>query len=442
MNKLAELRSAWDSSVTELETALENLENAAEDADVESLQSDFDSAVEAERSAKAAYERAASVAEARKAVPVAPVEEKRTPSLSITKEEKTYEKHNRNNSFILDTYKAQKGDYAAQQRLQRHSQEVAVERRDLNRTDGSGGELVPPLWVLDTITVNRAGRAVVDTFNKVDLPSGTDYISLPKIATGASVASQDGDGGSVSETDLTTTSVNAPVNTIAGQQDASIQLVLQSPLGMDQIIFQDLVADYGRELDKQAITGTGNNGQHTGLLTVGSTNSVTYTSASPAVNELYPKLADGVQQIHTNRYAPAEVIVMHPRRWAWLNSAVDSTYRPLVVPAANAVNPVGILENVAAESFVGTLHGLPVIVDANVPTTTGASSNQDSIIIFRPSDCILMEGTPNFRVHEQSLDSTLELRFQLFSFSAMFAGSRQPKAVSKITGTGLVAPTF
>ena len=57
----------------------------------------------------------------------------------------------------------------------------------------------------------------------------------------------------VQSVDIVTTSVSAPVNTIAGQEDISLQLLEQSPLAMDGVIFDDLSRDYDQRLDLQII---------------------------------------------------------------------------------------------------------------------------------------------------------------------------------------------
>jgi hypothetical protein len=132
---------------------------------------------------------------------------------------------------------------------------------------------------------------------------------------------------------------------------------------------------------------------------------------------------------------------MHPRRWAWFLASVDSQNRPLVVPNAyNPVNATGILSDVAAENIVGSIQGIPVLVDASVPTTL--SSTQDAIIVTRAEDLFLFEdNAPRVRVFEEVLSGTLQVRAQVYGYFG-FTASRYAKASAKITGTGLAAPTF
>jgi hypothetical protein len=50
---------------------------------------------------------------------------------------------------------------------------------------------------------------------------------------------------------MATATVTAPVRTIAGQEDVALQLLDQSPIAFDQIVFEDLIADYNLQLDTQ-----------------------------------------------------------------------------------------------------------------------------------------------------------------------------------------------
>ena len=95
---------------------------------------------------------------------------------------------------------------------------------------------------------------------------------------------------------------------------------------------------------------------------------------------LDPEKADAVQQVGTNRFLPATAIVMHTRRWGWITAALDSSNRPLVVPTQNGPYMAeGVLTDVQAQGGpVGSMHGLPVYLDPNIPTTLGGGT-EDAI---------------------------------------------------------------
>lgn len=316
------------------------------------------------------------------------------------------------------------------------------ETRDLTRTDGAGGEFVPPLWMVeDYVALARAGRVIADRCNRMPLPAGTDSINIPTVATGSTVAPQTQDNASVSETDITTSSVSAGVKTIAGQQDVALQLLEQSPVAYDQVIFGDLAGDHAEQTDVQVINGSNASGQVRGILQIPSIDTTAYTDATPTVPELYPKIADSLNQVATTRFRPAEVIFMHPRRWYWMASALDDSNRPFVVPAANGPqNALAVAGANVAEGFAGTILGVPVVVDANIPTDQGGGT-EDVIIVTRPSELYLFEGPIRTRVLAEVLSGELTVRFQLYNYLA-FLPHRRAASTSIVSGTGLAAPTF
>ena len=133
---------------------------------------------------------------------------------------------------------------------------------------------------------------------------------------------------------------------------------------------------------------------------------------------------------------------MHPRRWAWLLAATDTTGRPLVVPSGQGpTNAVASFAGAVSQQVVGELQGLPVVTDPSIPITDGTGTNEDSIIVMRASDCILYESSLRTRVLPEVGSGTLTVRLQVYSYLA-FTAERQPKSITLIQGTGLAAPTF
>jgi HK97 family phage major capsid protein len=396
-------------------------------------------------------------------------------TVSVRREPLTYERHNASRSYVMDLIAAETGHgriprEEAQARLEQHAAEMRVElpkfearqakavdsigegrnqtaveyeRRDLNRTDGTGGVFVPPLWAMsEYIDLARAGRVTANLCASMMLPGGTDSINIPKISTGTTVAIQTADNAAVSETDLADTSVSASVRTLAGQQDISLQALEQSPLSFDQIILADLAGDHAAKLDQQVISGSNTSGQVLGIRSISSVDTTAYTDASPTVAELYPKLADSWNQVNTTRFLPPEVIIMHPRRWAWIMAALDSAGRPFsVFQTHGPQNAPYIAGANNAEGFVGTSPFGPIYVDPNIPTNLGAGTNEDVIILGRPSEYYLWEGAVRTRVLTEVLSGNLTVRIQLYNYVA-FMPHRRPESTSLVGGTGLVAPSF
>jgi HK97 family phage major capsid protein len=160
------------------------------------------------------------------------------------------------------------------------------------------------------------------------------------------------------------------------------------------------------------------------------------------VAKLYSKIADAVQRVHTLRFMAPTVIVMHPRRWAYLLAASDSNGRPLVVPdAGNPQNAVATLGSVASQQVVGQMHGLPVVTDPSMPTNLGASTTEDVIHVLRASDVLLYESGLRSRVLPEVGSGNLTVRLQVYGYLA-FTAARYPASVVEIGGTGLIAPAF
>lgn len=349
-------------------------------------------------------------------------------------------RRNGEHSFIRDMFAAREGDSDARERLHRNNLEgTDRERRDGTTGATSMGSFIPPVWLVNEVAERaRVGRVLAPFLRSGGFPT-TNSITIPRITTGSAVAGQAGDNAAVTETDIVTAQLTRSTVTIAGQQDVSQQSLDLSPYAVDQIVFGDLRGAYEAELDRQILRGSGTN-ELLGINAVSGVNAVTYTDATPTVPEAYPKFADAIQQIHASRFASAELISMAPRRWGWFLASLDTTNRPLVVPSAGQ-NAVARFGGVLAQSIVGEIQGVPVVVTGSHATNLGAGTNEDQIVVFRPSDVLLMESPIRTRLHEQTLNGNLTVRLQLFAYANLFAG-RFPASISTIGGTGLVTPTF
>jgi HK97 family phage major capsid protein len=348
------------------------------------------------------------------------------------------------NSYFRDMWNSrQNGDTAAMDRLVRNNRGRAAEQRALTTVNGAGGEFVPPLWLeREFVRLARPGRITANLVPTSALPAGTDSINVPKVSTGTAVAVQATQNTGVQNTDLTTTSISSTVTTIAGGQTVSLQLIEQSPLNVDDVILSDLAGAYAQQYNTLILSGSGTGGNPTGMLTLAGTNAITYTSGSPTVALLYSQIANAIQTVHTNRFLPPDTIIMHPRRWAYLLAASDTTGRPLVTPSANSpMNAVGNQGDVASQGYVGTIQGLPVYVDSLLPTNLGAGTNQDPIIVARMADLMAWEGNVKAEAFPQTYANQLSVFVRLYNYMS-FQPARYPKSISVINGTGLVAPTF
>ena len=421
MSLVSKLTETRDGLVAEVEAAL-----ASEDVTPEVLDAVTDKQAEIEKvderiaTVKAAEARSAALAESRKEAGV-----KTFGGAVVTREEMTYDKAGRN-SFVRDMINAQlRNDASSWERLNRHQQEVAVETRDISRTDGAGGDFVPPIMAL---------------------PAGTDSINIPAITTGTLAAFQSADNTATTTRDMVSSTVTAPVRTVSGYENVSIQLVEQSPLagGLDRLVFGDLMADYALQVNTAALAN--NDGSSAGaikglLYSANAGLPVTWTETTPTGVNGLKAIAQGISSVVTNRYKAPEGIIMHPSTWYWFLSQVDGSNRPLVVPvspASQAFNANGTATTAGAPAgLVGTIHGVPVYIDATMSKVY--NTNQSPIIVGKFSDSYLFESGVKTRVLPDVLSANLTVRFQVYGYLAL--AHRYAKSAAAISGTGAVAPS-
>ena len=353
----------------------------------------------------------------------------------VKSEPRTYSRENRSTSFLGDAFAAQfNNDWQAQQRLARHMNEEKVERRDVTSANFAG--LVVPQFLTELAApLARAGRPVADIAAKHQLPASGLTISISKVTTGSSAAAQS-EGAAVSETNMDDTKLDISVNTVAGQQTVSRQ-ALERGTGVDALVMNDLIRAYHTTLDAAVVAE----------IEASAGQSVTATDSSPTVAELYPKLLDAIQKVQTTYYGNPNVIVMHPRRLAWILAALDSTNRPLAVPVpqspmnALAVGDGGVVRYANSGYAIA---GLPVVTDANVATNQGSGTNQDAIYIGDTNELHLWEegdGAPMYLRFDQPKAAELDVLAVVYGYSA-YTAARYQNAWAKITGTALVTPTF
>lgn len=461
MTPPVELVEAARTAADEMKEALERFGQATDDESRAKAQDEFDAA-EAEHERVSQQIKMAEKAErASESVPSLPTPEPAPQSAALTvtradvqvvSEPLTYGERQgqAGHSFIRDMIHAappgsDMPDPKAIERLQRHR--IEMQTRDSTTTDTTSlGEMVPPLWMVERFAaIARAGRPLANALNPMPLPAGTENIIVPKVTTGGSVHYQTAQNTAIAEQDMVTGgTAQAVVKTLAGQIDTSLQSIEWSPVNMvDQFFLPELASLHANITETVVGTGNNTNGVWQGIIGTSGTQTVTYTSASPTAGSLYSKVADAIQQIHTNRFLPPNLIVMHPRRWAFLLAASDTTGRPLVVPAAHGrFNSMAIQDEVVSEGFVGEMQGLPVLVSsAAIPTNDATGTTNDVVLVMRREDLWFWESSPRSRVLYEVLSGALTVRIQLYNYNA-FMADRYPKAISAIRGTGLGTPSF
>lgn len=423
-----EIRSRLDGVLTSAETESRGLTDE-EDTEVRGLTDELKGNLDRQATLVAAQEaraRQGAVVKAEGLVPAGRTELRTEPYAKGSGE-----------SYFVDLHRAMnKGERAAIDRLVVNDRYIAdKESRAMSTTAGAGGEFAPPLWqVADFVGYLRPGRPLVNVCHHNDLPAGVSSINLPKVSLGSQVAVQSSQNSAINERDFQTTSVSTGITTVAGQVIISQQDIDQTPINLDEIVLKDLANDYSYQTDLLAITAV------TG---VSGLNAVTYTDASPTSAKVLAQVQAGIDQVHLGVYRPAQAVVMRPDRWGRFLAATDSTGRPLVLPNAEygAYNVAGMGDGPVPQGTAGTLRGVPSILDASIPVNLGAGTNQDEIIVFRPDEIEIFESSPKAETFQQTYANQLSVLVRFYAYWGVIA-NRLPKAISVITGTGMIPGTY
>ena len=295
---------------------------------------------------------------------------------------------------------------------------------------GAGGEFAPPLWqVEDFVAYRRPGRATADILNHEALPYGVSSINLPKVTTGALTGTQANQNTGVANRDFATGSVTGSVGTISGQVVISQQDLDQTPINLDNVILQALQRDYDLQLDVAVIAA----------IAAAAGNAITYTDASPTSAKILGQVQQGIDAVHTGIYSPAKAVIMRPDRWGKMLAATDGNGRPLVLPNADygAFNALGLAEGQVPQGYAGSLRALATILDPSIPNNLGAGTNQDEIFVLDPSQITLYESAPKAETFQETYANQLSVLCRFYAYWTIIP-NRLPKAISLITGTGLV----
>lgn len=362
------------------------------------------------------------------------------------KESLIYQENSPHSYFKDLVFATVRSDVEAQSRLDAHGRQMIIEKRaDVTTSDPGGASFIPPLYMgQDWIESAVGGRPFADAVPKIPLSPVGKRMDFPRVQVSPTVAVQVNEADAVNELDFDGETYSVNKVTIAGQNDVSIQTLEFTDPSIDVVIMRELVRSYNQQLDSQLIYGTGANGQHRGIKTVvvsDSGNTSTFSSGNGAA--LLGKMYDGLSQVATNQPGfEADTVLIHSRRAAWMASHRDANGNlfqqgQLFLAAGQQGQPSGF----GGSGFVSNVAGLNVIRDPNILTNQGTGTNEDDVYVMDIDELLLAEGPQRTRVLQEVLSGTLQVRIQLYAFSA-FAGGRRPKVITRISGAGLATPTF
>ena len=215
-------------------------------------------------------------------------------------------------------------------------------------------------------------------------------------------------------------------------------LVDRSFPGADQIVLRDLAKSYALKIDDIVLNSSTSNRK--GLLQETGLGGATATAGTATIAIVWAALLNAVADVASGVYAYPDAIVMHPRRWAWMVGQVDSS-RPVLgahMPqnAIGQYNGINVPGQFQGPVPVGNILGIPVYLDATIPTTFGSGTDEDRIIVMKRDEPILMESAPKFAVSTDAQFAKDQLVARVTGDVA-FTCARRKAAVSIVSGTAL-----
>jgi HK97 family phage major capsid protein len=349
-----------------------------------------------------------------------------------------YCKDGKSGSYYRDLFDAKlHGSRTATDRLVENDRyreaHQTAETRAESTIAGAGGEFAPPQWQIQNfVALARPRRTTADLVNNVPLPPGYSSFNLPKVATGAAVANQTQNTG-VQVTDITTTSVSTTITTIAGGALISQQMLDQSPVGLDQVITADLAKALAGAVDSYTIAA----------IAAAAGNAITYTSASPTSLLFGQYVQQAIDAVLVGDFNNPDAIVMRPDRWGRLLAYGDTAGRPLVTPNAayGRFNSLGTANGVVNQGIAGEYRGISVYLDPLIPANLGAGTNQDEVFVLESQQVNLYESTPMIEAFRETYSNQLSLFVRVYEYVGIIA-NRLPKAISAVTGTGMIPGAY
>jgi len=471
VKEILEARDAKVAELTELGTELEGREDITDEdtARVESLTAEIDELEELGVKADAKERRSVAIEAARSRIMV-PVGD------GVVRSEPRQYGEGSENSYFADVGRASSmlwhGHDDAVRRLQSYSHELAVEAKDgssegkrarkavgeanrsengmqarqamadleqragMDTTAASGGSFVTPEYFVQNYAAYRQfGRVFADAANKQDLPPYGMTIFIPAVSGPAGVSAQVGQNQGITEVDPTAGYLSTNLTTNAGQVIISQQLLDRAGpnFSFDVMVFDQLTRAYNLTLDAYVLAQA--------LASAGSVSCT--TTALTGTGSQFSKVGQAKAAIAdtAGTVLPATHAFYHPTNWEWAAAQVDTTGRPLVVPAYASPYNAAYAGSDGTPQFEGPngykVGGLPVYEDANIP----ASGGNNQIVVAHMPEVWFWEGDLVPRVIPQTYAQNLSVLLQVYAYVGAIV--RYPNAVQRINGSGIpTSPTF
>jgi HK97 family phage prohead protease len=274
--------------------------------------------------------------------------------------------------YVHAQIKAQRGDADARDLV------AALEIATVTENTG----MVPPNYLRDIIGVIDNARPFVNSIQRAALPASGMKVFTPKLGDQASVALT-AEGAEFDSTDTRVTFQEDNIVKFAGANRINTELLDRSEPSFLDLLLSELAASYARETDKYALASAINGAS---------------VSSGPSI---YKAIVDGIaDSYNVMKFTPDRLMVPATGGTEGIDfpailGAEDGNDRPLF-GAVNSQNAAGTTFG----STTGTVAGLQLVVDSNVPLT---NANEKFSLVY-PSAAL--------RFHESG---TLQLRSNIVS---------------------------
>jgi len=336
-------------------------------------------------------------------------------------------------SFFADILAANKGDAAAHGRMAKAWGGKAMTEGTITAQatySSTGGYLVPPEISSELIVLREQAAVVRSLCSSVSVDSSSIQIAS---VTQGTTAGWVAELATKPNQDLAFGQITANVFTAAGLGIISNQLLADARTSIDSLIISDLAKRLATLEEIAFINGSGS-GQPTGILGTSGVNSTTLTSTT--IPDLLDAIVQGIVDVQTNYQGNPSHILMHPRTWARIVKARESTSPSTYLIGAGSTS-FGRRGNDALPG--GELFGLPVVLTKNMPTNLGTGTNESRVIVGNFSEALILDRqgiTVDQSPHVYfSSNQTVFRAEERVGFTA----ARYPKAFSVISGAGLAA---
>lgn len=334
-------------------------------------------------------------------------------------------------SFFADVLLANKGDQGARERMSKAWGAKAMTEGSISSPatySSSGGYLVPPEISSELIVLREQAAVVRSLCSAVSVDSSSIQIAAVTSGTQAQWVAE---LATKPSQDMTFGQVTANVFTAAGLGIISNQLLQDARTSIDSLIISDLAKRLATLEEVAFLNGDGS-GKPTGILNTSGVNTTSLTSTT--VPDLLDAITDAIVNVQTNYQGNPSHILMHPRTWARIVKARESTSPSTYLIGAGETS-FGRRGSDALPG--GELFGLPVVLTKNMPTNLGTGTNESRVIVGNFGEGLILDRqgiTVDQSPHVYfSTNQTVFRAEERVGFTA----ARYPKAFSVISGAGL-----